>query len=166
MQFILIVLRLIHIAAGAFWVGSALMLALIILPEMRKAGPGSERSLPMSQISQAMGISSMLTTAAGLLLYWLVSGFCWVWISSPLGIGFTLGSLAGIAAFLFGMFSTGPTSGKIAALAAQMQAAGGPPQPEQLAEMGRLQAKLASSSKWSTILATTALALMAMARYL
>ena len=55
MQFILIILRLVHIVAGAFWVGSALMLALIILPGMRKAGPGAERALPMAKISQAMG---------------------------------------------------------------------------------------------------------------
>ena len=32
MQLILIILRLIHIAAGTFWAGSALMLALVILP--------------------------------------------------------------------------------------------------------------------------------------
>jgi len=166
MQFILIILRLVHIVAGAFWVGSALMLALVILPGLRKAGPGSERHLPMAKISQAMGISSLLTTIAGLLLYWLVSGFSWAWISSPVGIGLTLGSLAGIAAFLLGTFSTGPTSGKIAALGAQMQAAGGPPTPEQTAELGRLQAKLARSSMWSTILATAALVFMAVARYL
>jgi hypothetical protein len=54
--------------AGAFWVGSALMIALVILPGVRKAGPGSERALPMAQISQAMGLSSLLTTLAGLLL--------------------------------------------------------------------------------------------------
>lgn len=166
MQLILIILRLIHIAAGTFWAGSALMLALVILPGARKAGPGSERHLPMAAISQAMGIASMLTTAAGLLLYWLLSGFSWAWISSPLGIGLTLGFLAGIGAFLLGTFSTAPTAGKLAALGGQMQVAGSPPQPEQLAEMGRLQAKLASSSQWSTILATAALALMAVARYL
>lgn len=166
MQVVFIILRLIHIVAGAFWVGSALMLALVILPGARKSGPGGERALPMAQISQAMGIASLLTTVAGLLLYWMVSRFSLAWIGSPVGIGLTLGSLAGIVAFLLGTFSTGPTAGRIAALGAQMQAAGGPPQPEQLAEMGRLQAKLASSSTWGTILATAALALMAVARYL
>mgnify|MGYP001193149219 FL=1 len=166
MQIILIVLRLTHIVAGAFWVGSALMLALVILPGVRKSGPGAERALPLAKISQAMGLGSLLTVVAGLLLYWLVYRFAWAWISSPVGIGFTLGSLAGIAAFLLGAFSTGPTSKKMAALGAQMQAAGGPPTPEQVAEMGRLQAKLASSSQWGTILATVALALMAVARSL
>lgn len=166
MQFIVIVLRLVHIVAGTFWVGSALMLGMIIIPGLRKAGPGSERVLPMAQISQAMSIASLLTTVAGLLLYGWASRFAWGWIISPLGIGLTIGSLAGLAAFLLGLLSTGPTAKKIGALAGQMQAAGGPPKPEQVAEMGRLQAKLATSSMRSTILAAAALALMAVARYL
>lgn len=166
MQFILIILRLIHIAAGAFWAGSALMLALVILPGVRKAGPGGERHLPMAAISQAMTIAALLSTIAGLLLYALVSRFAGGWIVSPLGIGLTLGSLAGVAAFVLGLLSTGPTAKKMGALAGQMQAAGGPPKPEQVAEMGRLQAKLATSSTVSTILTTAGLVLMAVARYL
>jgi putative copper export protein len=31
MQFVLIVLRLVHIMAGAFWAGSALLIALVLL---------------------------------------------------------------------------------------------------------------------------------------
>jgi hypothetical protein len=120
----------------------------------------------MAQISQAMGISSLLTTLAGLLLYGFLSRFAWGWIISSYGLCLTIGSLAGLAAFLLGSFSTGPTAKKISALGGQMQAAGGPPTPDQMAEMGRLQAKLSSSSQWGTILATIALALMAVARYL
>jgi MFS family permease len=166
MQFILIVLRLVHIAAGAFWAGSALFIALVLLPGVRKAAPGGERNLPMAAISQAMSLAALLTTIAGLLLYAWASRFAWGWIVSPLGIGLTLGSLAGLAAFLLGLLSTGPTAARIGALAGQIQAAGGPPKPEQAAEMGRLQAKLATSSTVSTILMTAALALMAVARYL
>ena len=166
MQFIFIVLRLVHIVAGTFWAGSALMLTLIVLPGTRKAGPGNERVLPMAQISQAMSLSALLTTVAGLLLYWLVSHFSSAWITSSFGFALTLGSLAGLAAFLIGLLTTGPSAKKIGALTGQIQAAGGPPKPEQAAEMGRLQAKLAASSMWSTILATAALVLMAVARYL
>jgi hypothetical protein len=166
MQFVLIVLRLVHIAAGAFWAGSALLIALVLLPGVRKAGPGGERHLPMAAISQAMSLAALLTTLSGLLLYGWVSRFAWGWIVSPLGIGFTVGSLAGIAAFLLGLLSTGPTAQKLAALGGQIAAAGGPPKPEQAAELGRLQAKLATSSTISTILTTGAMALMAIARYL
>lgn len=166
MQFILIILRLVHIVAGAFWAGSALLIALVLLPGARKAGPGGERHLPMAAISQAMSLAALLTTVAGLLLYGFVSRFAWGWIVSPLGIWLTLGSLAGLAAWLLGLLSTGPTAKKLAALGGQIQAAGGPPLPAQMAELGRLQAKLTTSSTWGTILATAALALMAVARYL
>jgi hypothetical protein len=166
MPIILTVLRVIHIVAGAFWVGSALMIALVLLPGVSKAGPGSERVLPMAQISQAMGLSSMLTTLAGLLLYVLISRLALSWITSSLGLILTLGALAGLAAWLLGLLSTGPTAKKLAALGGQVQAAGGPPSAEQAVELGRLRAKLSTSSAWSTILATAALVLMAAARYL
>jgi hypothetical protein len=166
MSFILTFLRVVHIVAGAFWVGSALMIALVILPGVRRAGPGSERALPMAQISQAMGLSSLLTTLAGLVLYILVSRFALGWITSGFGLSLTLGALAGLAAWLFGALSTGPTSKKLGALASQIGAAGGPPTPEQAAELARLRAKLSTSSAWSTILATAALVFMAAARYL
>lgn len=166
MQIVLTLLRITHIVAGAFWVGSALMIALVILPGLRKAGPGSERVLPMAQISQAMGLSSMLTTLAGLALYVLVSRLAINWLASGFGMILTLGALAGLAATLMGAFSTGPTAKKMGALGGQIQASGGPPTPEQAAELARLQAKLARSSAWSTILATAALVLMAGARYI
>jgi hypothetical protein len=165
-QLVIIVLRLIHIIAGAFWVGSALMIALVLLPAARQAGPGGEGALPMAKISEAMSLASLLTTGAGLLLYGWVSRFAWGWIVSPVGLGLTLGSLSGLAAFLLGLLSTGPTAKKLAMLGGQIQAAGGPPTPEQRAELGRLQAKLTASSTWSTILATASLAFMAAARYL
>jgi MFS family permease len=166
MQFIVIILRLVHIVAGAFWVGSALLLALYILPGVRRAGREGGRVLPMAQVSRAMSIASLLTTVAGLLLFGWLSRFAWGWIISPLGLGLTIGSLAGLAAFLLGFLSTGPTAKKIGVLAGQMEAAGGPPGPEQVAEIQRLQAKLTRSSTWSTALATTALVFMSVARYL
>ncbi len=166
MPIVLTTLRVIHIVAGAFWVGSALMIALVILPGLRKAGPGSERILPMAQISQAMGLGAVLTTLAGLLLYALIFRLNVGLITSGFGLALTLGALAGLAAWLLGLLSTGPTAKKLAVLGSQVQAAGAPPTPPQVAELGRLQAKLKTSSTWSTILATAALVFMAGARYL
>ena len=166
MQFVMVVLRLAHIGAGAFWVGSGLMLVLVILPALRRSGAEAGQRLPMAQISQAMAISSLITTIAGVILYILVSGFAGPWMASPMGIGLSIGAVAGLAAFLVGLLSTGPTSSRMGELGARLQAAGGPPAPEQLAEMRQLQAKLNTSSMWSVILSTLSLAFMAVARYL
>ena len=85
---------------------------------------------------------------------------------SATGLAFTLGSLAGVAAFLPGLLHTGPTARKVAALGGQIQAAGGPPSAEQQAGMRRLQAAIKASSMTSTLLTTIALVLLAVARYL
>ena len=166
MQFVLILLRLVHIVAGTFWAGSALLIALVLLPGVRKNGPGGERALPMANISQAMSLASILTVVAGVLLYWLLGRYNLGWMLTLSGITLTLGSLAGIAAFLIGTFSTGPKAKRLAELGGQIQASGGPPTPEQAQELGRLQAKLSSSSTLSTVLTTLSLGLMAVARYL
>ena len=39
MDFFLVALRLIHIVAGSFWVGAALMLAVFVEPTVRAVGP-------------------------------------------------------------------------------------------------------------------------------
>ena len=62
MQFVLIVLRLVHIVAGAFWVGSALMLALVILPTPRQ--PASVRRVG----HWVAAITPAVLAAVGLLL--------------------------------------------------------------------------------------------------
>ncbi len=142
------------------------MVVFVLLPGMRKAGQGGERVLPMAQISQAIGLAAMLSTLAGLLLYLLVSRLAPVWLASGHGLILTVGALVGLTAWLLGMLSTGPAAKKLAVLGGRIQAAGGPPTPEQGAELARLQAKLKSSSTWSSVLATASLVFMAAARYL
>lgn len=61
------------------------MIARVIPPGLRKAGPGSARILPMAQISQAMGLASLLTTLAGPALYLLVARFAMSWIARRTG---------------------------------------------------------------------------------
>jgi hypothetical protein len=51
------------------------------------------------------------------------------------------------------------------ALAKEMQAAGGPPKPEQLAEMQKLQARMGKAGVWGAILLVISTAAMAIARY-
>ncbi len=80
MQFVLVVLRMTHIVAGTFWAGSALMIAAVLLPGVSKAGPGAARALPMSSISKAMSVASLLTVLAGSALYVLIYRFEPNWI--------------------------------------------------------------------------------------
>ena len=103
---------------------------------------------------------------AGLGLYWVTSGgLSLVWVTSGPGLGFTLGSLAALAAFGIGFFGIRPRAERIGALGAAIGAAGGPPTPEQGAEMGRLDAEIHGYERWDVSLLVLSLALMATARY-
>ena len=73
-------------------------------------------------------------------------------MTTGIGVGWTIGGLAGIAAFLHGGLVTGRTSNRIAQLGQEIGAAGGPPTPVQLAEMGRLQAKMREAGIVSAVL--------------
>jgi hypothetical protein len=171
MDVYVVFLRLVHIIAGVFWVGAALLMLGFVSPTVRALGPAGgafmQRFTKNSRYPVAMGVSSLLTTLAGLLLYWRVSsGFSAEWMQSTSGLVLSIGAVAGIVAFLIGSFIIGPTAGQIGKLGDEMAARQGPPTPEQGATMQRLQAKMERVSRFEAALMLVALVGMAAARYL
>lgn len=129
----MIVLRTIHILSGTFWVGTAFFFVLFFEPTLKAAGPAGGTvmgRLMLTRFPMAMVFSSILTVAAGFLLYLIDSGgFQIHWISTSSGVTMTIGSVAGILAFLLGLTVQMPASARMAALQGEIQAAGGPPAP-------------------------------------
>ncbi|MCP4359275.1 MAG: hypothetical protein GY796_14780 [Chloroflexi bacterium] len=157
MQFLLILMRLTHILAGVAWAGGAFLLTGFVTPAAQKSGPaGGQVMQQMSgpgKMPSFMTAVALLTTLSGLYLFDVRSGhFNMDWITTPVGIALSIGALAGIAAFLHGLFATGPLTKKVAALGQEMAANQGPPSPEQLAQMGKLQEKLARNGRISALL--------------
>ncbi len=170
MDIVLVVMRLVHILAGTFWVGAALLTTFFVEPAARGLGP--EGGKFMQRLSGAhrmpvyMSLAALLTTLAGLWLYWRASvGFVIPWILAPSGLTLTIGALAGILAAILGSVVMSPTAKRMAELGKAMQAAGGPPQPEQLAAMGALQARLHRAGLWDAALLIVSVTGMAVARY-
>lgn len=87
------------------------------------------------------------------------------WITSGPGLGFTIGSLAALAAYGVGFFGIRPRVERMNALGQAIAAAGGPPTPEQAAELGRLEKEMHTVERWDVILLTLSLATMVTARY-
>jgi hypothetical protein len=86
-----------------------------------------------------------ITVVAGLILYWID----WHdyptfgdWISTRFGVALTVGALCAITALGLGIFITRPNVQRLFALGQQVAASGGPPSPEQAAEMGTIQHRL------------------------
>jgi hypothetical protein len=170
MDWYVIILRLIHIASGTFWVGAAFAFFLFIQPSVRELGPegqkfmghlGAKRKLPGIIL-----ISAILTVLAGILLYIRVSdGFSPEWITSGPGIGFTVGGVAAIITVTLGLIATKPAADRMGALGQEIAGSGGPPTPDQAAEMQRLQARLLLMGRVSMVLLAIAVVTMATARY-
>ncbi len=88
------------------------------------------------------------------------------WITSGVGLAFTVGGLSAIAAFVIGFAVSKPAADWMGALGQEIQAAGKPPTPEQAAELGRLGKRTADAATWVALLVGIALVAMAIARYL
>jgi len=167
---LLIVLRLIHIGAGALWIGAAIFYLFFVKPSVKAIGPAGPQfmqSLTQRQkYPMFMMAVSLLTVIAGAILYVYASGsFNMAWIKTGVGLGFTIGSIAALIAFLVGSFGIGPTSGEMGELGAQIAAAGGPPTAEQLSKMQALDARLRLAETVDFMMLTISMLTMATARY-
>jgi uncharacterized membrane protein len=169
MDWLQIVLRVIHIGAGIFWVGSATFLLVFVEPTVHALGPsGGSFMAHMSQVRKMptiIAVSAILTIAAGIWLYWRdTGGFDPDIITTGPGIGFGIGGLGAIVAFVVGLAMVRPRVERMGALAGEM--ASRPPTPEQVEQMGTLQRSLRSISIFNEVVLVIAVIAMASARYL
>jgi uncharacterized membrane protein len=167
----MVVLRIVHILAGVFWVGAALTTFLFLQPAAREVGPAAGPFMAhlagkkklVDWVLRAAG----LTVLAGLLMYWRVtSGLEWDRITSAYGISLTIGALCAIAAFSLGLSIVRPTIMATLAIGRDVAASGGPPTPEQGAQLQALQKRGKAVGQVIVPLLVVAVSGMAAARYL
>ena len=114
MVVLLLVLRLVHIVAGALWAGAAIFYFFFVEPTVQGLGPARPKFMQdlvtKRRYPVFMNVTSGLTILAGLLLFWFASGGLQLsWITSGPGLGFTVGSLAALGAYGVGFFGMTPS---------------------------------------------------------
>ena len=172
MNLYIIILRLIHILSGVFWAGTTFLLASSVKPAVQATGPEAGKFMQRlagspGRMTDYLGITATLTAVSGLLLYWSVSAnFNPGFFLSGRGLVLTLGALAGIFAWLHGAFVVRRLSKRMEALGKEIQAAGGPPSPEQMAEMQTIQEKQFTNGAVLAILLAVAVIGMSIAEYI
>lgn len=107
MDALAIVLRIVHILCAIVWVGGAALLFFYIEPTINALGGDGEKVMNELIGRRKMPIYfvavSTLAVLAGAVLYWRdSSGLQLSWISTPAGLGFTVGAVAALAAWLGG----------------------------------------------------------------
>lgn len=162
-------LRLVHIVAGVIWVGSAVFMALVLVPAARAAGGDGTRLLGrlMQRTRPAFGLAMLLTVVSGFIMYGRLSaGFNLAWVTSRTGLALAAGAVAALAAVVVGAAVNGPAAAKMAAIRRSLEAQGGTPAPAQAAQLASLQARSERAGQVAAGLLVIAAGAMAVARYL
>lgn len=163
-------LRVVHVFGAALWVGAAVLYLFYIGPSVKATAPGGMQFLQYfiarKKYPQYMGIIATLTVLSGAVLYWRdFGGSLSTVLSSGFGLGITIGTVASIIVYILGMVAISPRGERLGVLGGQIQASGGPPTPEQVAEMQKLEKELHTLEWVDFILLAIAMVTMATARY-
>jgi hypothetical protein len=165
MEYLLLVF--LHVTFGVFWAGGAVMVGLFVIPSIAEAGPAggavmagvAKRRLPVVLL-----VSGVLTVLTGLRIYFV--RFSTEWLQTPEGLAITTGAILALIALTVGITVSRPTAGRAARLAGEMAKAGGPPTPDQKAEMQMLQRRLGQAGRVVSWALVGAVVLMASHRFL
>ena len=165
----LIVLRLIHVVGGIFWVGAGLFNFIYLMPALAAAGPAAGPIMGVMErrkLFVVLPTVAVLTILSGLRLLWLTSGFTPAYFESGPGMTFSAAGGAAILAFLIGITLAMPAQKRMATLGpAIASATDDAARSAAQAEMARLQARTATVGKVVTLLLVIAAIGMAIARY-
>jgi uncharacterized membrane protein len=166
----LLILRLVHILAGALWVGSGVYATLFLMPAITASGVDAGKlfgALERRGLFTFMPVIAVLTILSGLRLMWIVSdGFGPAYFASTAGLAYTVSGVAATLTFLLAMFVSRPASVRAARLGATL-AQTLEPQRATLAREAAALRRRAGTASWVAIaLLVLATSGMAAARYL
>ena len=154
MNYMMIILRLVHIFSSVLWVGTTFAMVLFISKTAEAVGKDSAAFMAhftqKSGLSTWMAAASGLTLLSGLWMYYIVIGPVPDY-SIGRDLALTLGSLAGIIAFVMGM--------RMGGLTRKMKAEKDPKM------LAALSAKMSSMAASGAILMVIALAGMTLSEY-
>ena len=166
----LLLLRLVHILGGIFWVGSVLFTTLFLMPALALSGanPGQIMgALQRRGFMTVMPIVGLLTIGSGLrLLYVTSGGFSPAFFGTPMGRALSVGGNSAILAFLISIFVMRRGNMRSARLGAELATADDTRRTSITRELSILRRRGMVASTIVVALLVVAASAMASARYL
>lgn len=166
----MIVLRLLHIGGGTFWVGAALYNSFFLLPSMADAGPAGApvmAGLQKRKLMTILPVVAIVSMLAGLRMLQLISeGFTAQYFATSVGAAYLTGAIVSIIGFLVGMFVARPAMLRAGALMASRAAASHDEKLSVDVKIARNRQRATTFGMISSLLLLAAALLMAVARYL
>lgn len=166
----LAILRLIHIAAGAFWVGALYTFFFFVQPTAIALGPDGQKFMfgliHHRRFSVIMLAAAITTVVAGISLLWLTTGgLQWELLVDVSRLGFTIGGTAAILTLAVGAGYVFPRTLIVERVLGTSIAAGRPPSDEERAQLMKAGAEARAAGWWVVAGLAIAVLCMATARY-
>ena len=169
MDVLMIVLRLVHVLGGVFWVGGTFFVVSLVQPTVKATGEEGKKFMQylgtQSNMSMYLGIAATLTLLSGLWMYGNSFGFGSGWFATGYRATLTVGSVLGIIAWAMGYLTQARNAMKMKSIGEEIASAGGPPKPEQLLEMQALAEKMEKSGQVLAVLMALTVVAMSAAQY-
>jgi hypothetical protein len=166
----MLVLRVVHVLGGTFWVGAMMYNAFFLMPILTQAGPAAAgpviAGFQQRKLFVWLPVVAVLTMLAGVRLLMIKSaGFSSVYFATPMGRTYLLGGALAVIAFAIGFAVNRPAITRMSTLGATLATAEDSRKAVIQAEMATLRKRGAvgtAAVNWMLIVAAVA---MAVARY-
>ncbi len=167
----LMVLRVIHVVGGAFWVGAVVFNSAFLLPALAASGPAAGQvmaNLRRRHMLTVLPVVAILTLLSGLRLIQIASGgITTSYFETGSGRTYATGGALAILGFLIGMSVVRPALNRVAALGATMATAQDDATRAAIgAEIGAVRRRGASANAIVAVLLVAATVAMAIGRYM
>lgn len=166
----IVLLRLLHVIGGVFWVGSILMTVLFLFKVVADMGPTGGQvmaGLAKHRFLDVLPAVALVTVLSGIDLLRRVSGgFEASYMGSSSGITYSIGGLAALVGFAIGVGIGRPTTLKTLAVGREVAGmADGPEKAARMAELGALRARGQGALRITAALLVVSTICMAIGRY-
>ncbi len=151
MNVLMIILRIIHILGGIFWVGFAFFNIAFLQPTIRATGAEGQKTMQhltkQTRLMMSVYVAATLTMFTGLIMLGGISHFQSAFFASGFGKVITIGSLTGFIAWFIAIFNIRAIFNKMGEVGQAIQSSEGAPDPELLTTMGSLVDKMGRVGK-------------------
>lgn len=165
----MIILRVIHVLSGIFWVGFAIFNLGFLQPTIKATGVEGQKTfqylMRKTRLMTTVYLAATLTMLTGLIQLGIVSNLQHSFINSGWGLIITLGSLSGIIAWFIVIHFIRSIFNQMGVVGMALQSSDGPPDPEKLSEMQALVERLGMVGKTALVFMIVSVIGMAAARY-
>ena len=169
MAVLIMVLRVIHIFSGMFWTGFAFFNMGFLQPTVKATGAEGQKAMQYltrkTRLLSTVYATATLTMLSGLIMYWILSSFRLTFLRSGYGLVLTIGSIAGIVAWIYAVVVIRGIFGQMQAVGEIVQAQGSPPTPDQATQLQALAAHLGKVGQVALVFLVISLLGMATAQY-